>query len=58
MKDNKQSSTLTMEEISKIWGLCLKTAIMMLAQTTHQNIRTTGLVSKYFRTDKSQLCYK
>ena len=57
IQSNKHS-TLTPESLSKMWGIGLRTAKRTLKSTTHQCIRTTGLLSKRFKTDRSQLRYK
>ena len=58
MENNKQYSTITPEEISKMYVIVLKTAMMALASTTHQIIRTTGIFYKSFINNKAQLLYK
>jgi len=50
--------TMTPEMLAKKWRIGLKTAARTLAATTHECIRTTGLLSRRFRTDKSQLRYR
>ena len=55
---SKTSTSLTPESLSKLWGIGLKTAKRTIEATTHQCIRSTGLLSKRFKTDKSQLRYK
>ena len=50
--------TLLPEDLSKMWNIGLATASRTLKATTHKCIRTTGLLTKRFRTDKSQLRYK
>ena len=55
---SKTSNSLTPENLSKLWGIGLKTAKRTIDATTHQCIRSTGLLSKRFKTDKSQLRYK
>ena len=49
---------MTPEELSRKWGIGLSTAVRTLKATTHKCIRTTGLLTKRFRTDKAQLRYK
>ena len=51
-------NTITPEALSKLWGIGLKTASRTLKSTTHKCIRSTGLLSKRFKTDKAQLRYK
>ena len=55
---SKQSSTLSPSDLSKHLHIGLKTASKTLKATTHQCIRSTGLLSRRFRTDKAQLRYK
>lgn len=50
-------SSITPEELSKKWFIGLKTAERTLKATTYKCIRTTGLLSKRFKTDKAQLRY-
>ena len=50
--------TLTPEQLSKMWKIGLKTASRTLQATTHKCIRSTGLMSRRFKTDKSQLRYR
>ena len=50
--NSKKEDSLTPEELSRRWGIGLRKA------TTHKCIRTTGLLTKRFRTDKAQLRYK
>ena len=52
---SKHSTTITPEELSKLWCIGLQTAKNTLKSTTHQAIRTTGLLAKRFKTDKAQL---
>ena len=39
-------------------GIAMKTAINTLDATTHQCIRSTGIIEKRFKTDKAQIQYK
>ena len=55
---SKQSSSMTAVELSKHLHIGLKTAANTLKATTHQCIRSTGLLSRRFRTDKAQMRYK
>ena len=57
LKSNKISS-ISPEELSKGWQIGLATALRTLKATTHEHIRSTGLLSKRFKTDRSQLRYK
>ena len=49
---------MTPESISVTWQIGLKTAKNTIQATTHKCIRSTGLLSKRFKTDKSQLRYQ
>ena len=53
-----RSDLITPEELSKKWHIGLDVAARTLKATTHQFIRTTGALTKRFRTDKAQLRYK
>ena len=55
---SKQSLSLTATELSRKLHIGLQTASRTLKATTHQCIRSTGLLSRRFRTDKAQLRYK
>lgn len=48
-------SAITPEKLSKLWFIGLKTAERTLKATTYKCTRTTGLLSKRFKTDKSHL---
>ena len=55
---SQQVDSLTPETLSMMWHIGLKTAKNTINSTTHKCIRSTGLLSKRFKTDKSQLRYK
>ena len=55
--NTKRKDTMSPEELSKRLHIGLKTASRTLKATTHQWIRTTGLLTKRFRTDKAHLRY-
>ena len=57
MASNRQSS-ITPEELCRRLHIGLATAKRTLQATTHQCIRSTGLLTKRFKTDRSQLRYK
>ena len=57
IKSNKQN-TLTPERLSQMWNIGLHTAARTLQASTHKCIRTTGMLSRRYKTDKSQLRYK
>ena len=50
--------TLTPEMLSKMWNIGLPTAAITLTAKTHKDIRSTGLLSRRFKTDQYQLGYK
>ena len=56
--NSRRTNTVSAEELSRKWNIGLKTASRTLQATTHKCIRTTGLLSKRFKTDKAQLRYK
>ena len=56
--NSRRKDTITPEQLSKQLNIGLNTATRTLKATTHTFIRSTGLLSKRFRTDKSQLRYK
>lgn len=51
-------TTLTPEDLSKLWRIGILTAKRTLNATTHQCIRTTGALTRRFRTDKAHMRYK
>ena len=53
-----RKDTITPEALAKRLNIGLATATRTLQATTHQCMRTTGLLTKRFKTDKSQLRYK
>jgi hypothetical protein len=53
-----QKQKLTPEQLSKLWNIGLKTARRTLLATTHQCVKTTGQLTRRFRTDKAHLRYK
>ena len=54
---SKNNPSIGPEDISRLWGIGLRTAKCTLAATTHECIRTTGLLSKRFKTNKAHLRY-
>ena len=56
IKSNTTES-IYLEELIRLWKIDLSTESRTLKSTIHQFIRTTGLLSNRFRTDKSQLRY-
>ena len=58
MKTSKGADFITPEELSSKLHIGLKTASRTLKATTSHFIRTTGALTKRFRTDKAQLRYK
>jgi hypothetical protein len=55
---SSSKDVLSPEDLSKMWNIGLSTAARTLKASTHKCIRTTGLLTKRFRTDKAQLRYK
>ena len=58
MKTTDKKDSISAEDLSKKLHIGLHTALRTLKATTHQFIRTTGMLAKRFRTDKAQLRYK
>ena len=56
--ESRRKSILSPEELSKRLNIGLPTAKRTLLATTHQCIRSTGLLARRFKTDRSQLRYK
>jgi hypothetical protein len=56
--NTKRNDSLTAEELSKRLHIGLATAKRTLLATLHQCLRTTGLLTRRFKTDESQLRYK
>ena len=54
----KSLPSLILERFIRIWDIELKNAIKTSDITTHQCIRSTGLLENWFKTDKYQLRYK
>jgi hypothetical protein len=54
---SRKSDTLTPEDLSRLWHIGIKTARRTLAATTHQCLRTTGLLTRRFRTDQAHNRY-
>ena len=49
---------VTSEQLSKMWRINLNTDQRIVKYTTHQCIRTAGIIANLFNTDKAQLWYK
>ena len=49
---------ITPEDLAKLWRIGIKTAQRTLRATTHQCIRTTGILSRRFRTDHAHMRYR
>ena len=47
--NSNKSALITPEDLSKLWGIGLKTARRTLKSTSHQCIRTTCLLTKMFK---------
>ena len=54
----RESASLTPEQLSVMWQIGLKTAKNTILVTTHKCIRSTGMLTRRFQTDKSQLRYR
>ena len=54
---SSRTDRITPEELSRMWHVGLRTAARTLEATTHQCIRTTGTLTRRFRTDKAHLRY-
>ena len=54
----KTSNSLQPGDLAKLWNIGLGTAKRTLQVTTHKIYRTTGLLSRCFKTDVAQLRYK
>ena len=54
----RDSNSLSPEQLSRMWQIALKTAKNSILATTHKCIRSTGMLARRFKTDKSQLRYK
>ena len=54
----RKHDSLTAEDLSRLWCIGLKTARRTLLATTHQCLRTAGVLSRRFRTDKAHMRYK
>jgi len=52
------TNTLTPEDLSKLWGIGIKTARRTLKATTHRCIRTVGDLTRRFRTDKAHMRFR
>ena len=50
--------TLTPYMLSKMWNIGLPTSARTITATTHKNIRSTGLLSRRFKTNQYQFWYK
>jgi hypothetical protein len=56
--NSKQRNTLSPEELSRLWGIGLKTARRTLTATTHRCVKTVGELTRRFRTDKAHMRYR
>ena len=54
----RRDDSISPEDLCKLLHIGLATAQRTLQSTTHQCIRSTGLLSRRFKTDRSQLRYK
>ena len=53
-----KAKSLTPEKLSKLWKIGISTATRTIQSTTQKATRTTGLLSKRFKTDKAQLRFR
>ena len=58
MIKTSNKDTVKPEMLSKMWNKGLPTDATTLTTTTHNNIRSNGLLSRRFKTYQSQLQYK
>ena len=56
--NSSTKAKLSPQDLSKMWKIGLSTAKRTQAATTHKCFRTTGLLSRRFKTDMAQLKYK
>ena len=49
---------MTAEKLSQMRNIGLHTAVHILKASTHKCILTTGMLSRHYKIDKSQLKYK
>ena len=54
----KSKASLTPEQLSRLWHIGISTASRTLKATTHKCLRSTGMLARRYKTDKSQLRYK
>ena len=54
----RESKLISPEQLSRMWQIGLKTAKNTILATTHKYIRSTRMLSRRLKTDKSQLRYK
>ena len=55
---SRESDSLTPEQLNVLWQIRLKTAKNAILATTHKCIRSTRMLTRRFKTDKSQLRYR
>ena len=53
-----RSDRLSPEKLSQLWRIGIKTAERTIKASTHQCIRTTGVLTRRFRTDKAHMRFK
>ena len=54
----REIDLLSLEQLSRMWQIGLKTAKNTILATPNKCIRSNGMLSRMFKTDKSQLRYK
>ena len=55
---SKSKAAITPKQLSNLWNIGLSIAKQTLSATTQKCTRTTGLLSKRYKTDRAQLRYK
>ena len=55
---SRECDSLTPEQLSIMWQIGLKTAKNTILATTHRCIRSPGILTRRFKTDKSQVRYR
>jgi hypothetical protein len=55
---SRKQFRITPEQLNKLWGVGVKTCERTLKATTHTVVRTTGALTRRFRTDRAQMRYK
>ena len=53
-----RKDTLNADQLAKLWNIGLRTAKRTITATSHQCLRTTGKLTRRFRTDKAHMRYR